>query len=694
MDVTASANGPTRVPPHREGARVLLDGTTLTVGELLALADGEAVPEVASAARERARRSWLTAQRLAASGRLYGRGTGVGAQRSVPVEEDDEAAHGLRLLRSHAGGAGALLPDRQVRAMLAVRANQLLAGGSGIQPAFVDALVDALRLGVHPAVNEYGGIGTGDLTALAQTGLTLIGERPWTRPEPTGSARRAGPGADTAPQGDGTAGQEDGTARQGSGSAEPSGSGGAGSAVRAQLVGASGAGALADPVTATAVTGSAATAVTGSAAAAVTTAATATTATGTAVTGTATATAAVTAALGGVPAPARPSSSPADGSRGDQPAAPVQFVVVPAGRSVDPRPEPPPDARPGTVARDVPARVPRAAELPAAAPARAPRVAPTAAGTPAPVVLRAGDALALLSSNALALGQAALAQGELDVLLRATHAVAALSLAAVSGSPEAYAAPVHALRPYPGAARAAGEVRRLLGLADRPSARPGGRIQDPFGFRAFPQVHGCVLDACERLREVVEVEINCPSENPLMDADDAAAYHHGGFFAAPLGLALDAVVLALLQTAQLSAARLAALGDPGLTGLPAFLATGPVSSSGTMILEYSANSALAELRSSAAPASAGHAVLSRGLEEAASFAGQAARQTLRATEAYATVLACELVCAVRALRLHPEPPRVAALAVAAAALPEETRDRPLTDDVAAAVRLLPVLAGL
>lgn len=317
-----------------------------------------------------------------------------------------------------------------------------------------------------------------------------------------------------------------------------------------------------------------------------------------------------------------------------------------------------------------------------------------AAWTPAPVVLRAGDALALLSSNALALGQAALVQSELDMLLRATHAVAALSLAAVSGSPEAYAAPVHALRPYPGAARAASEVRRLLGLADRPPPRSGGRIQDPFGFRAFPQVHGCVLDACERLREIVEVEINCPSENPLMDADGAAAYHHGGFFAAPLGLALDAAGLALLQTAQLSVARLSALGDPGLTGLPAFLAAGPVSSSGTMILEYTANSALAELRSSAAPASAGHAVLSRGLEEAASFAGQAARQALRATDAYATVLACELVNAVRALSLHPEPPSVSALAVAKAVLPAETQDRPLTDDVTAAVRLLPVLADL
>ncbi|MFD1659599.1 aromatic amino acid lyase [Streptomyces caeni] len=62
---------------------------------------------------------------------------------------DDEAGHGLRLLRSHAGGAGALLPAREARAMLAVRANRLLAGGSGIQPAFVIALTEALRLGLQ-----------------------------------------------------------------------------------------------------------------------------------------------------------------------------------------------------------------------------------------------------------------------------------------------------------------------------------------------------------------------------------------------------------------------------------------------------------------------------------------------------------------------------------------------------------------
>ncbi|MFI6930920.1 aromatic amino acid ammonia-lyase [Streptomyces sp. NPDC050287] len=495
----ATADGPARVPSPAGGTRAVLDGTTLDVGTLVRLADGAAdavVPVLPAEARVRAERSWHTGRRLAATGRLYGRGTGVGAHRSVPVTTDDERRHGLRLLRSHAGGAGALLPARQVRAMLAVRANQLLAGGSGIQPAFVDALVAALRLGVHPAVNEYGGLGTADLTALAQTGLTLIGESPWL----------------------GDLGQ----------------------------------------------------------------------------------------------------------------------------------------------------------------------------GLPTPVTPEPGDTLALLSSNALTLGQAALACHGLDVLLRASHAVTALSLVAVSGSPEAYAAPVHALRPYPGPARAAAEIRRLL---DRVPPAPR-RIQDPFGFRAFPQAHGCALDAADALRRIVEVEINCPSENPLMAPDGTAAYHHGGFYAAPLGLALDGLNLAVLQTAQLSVARLAALGRSDLTGLPPYLTAGPASSSGTMILEYTANSALADLRSCATPASAGHAVVSQGLEEAASFASQAARQTLRATAAYGTVLACELVTAVRAVRMLAAPPNLAPFTLAAAALPSGTEDRPLAGDVTAATELLPALAEL
>ncbi|MEU6556186.1 aromatic amino acid ammonia-lyase [Streptomyces sp. NPDC046915] len=493
---------PGAVPEHR--GLVVLDGVGLGVADVVRLADGAARPVPGTDAMKRAAESWDAARQIAASGRVYGRSTGVGANRNEDVPTEAAAGHGLRLLRSHAGAIGAELPARQVRATLAVRANQLLAGGAGLRPSVVTALCEALETGAYPVVNEFGSVGTGDIAALAQVGLALAGEHPWRGPD--------GP---------------------------------------------------------------------------------------------------------------------------DSP---------PAGRAPEPQP------------------------------------------------LDNNDALALISSNALTLGQAALALHELRGLIAATQVVAALSLLAVDGSHEAYAAPVHAARPHRGSAEVARRMRELIGAADRPTP-PLGRIQDPYGFRCLPQVHGPAHDAADLLEEVLTTEINAAAENPLICPEDMAAYHHGGFYQAQLALALDHFRLAVTQVARLSTSRLSILNEPAFTRLRPFLADQEAASSGVMILEYAAEAALGELRAFSAPASLGHAVLSRGVEEQASFASLAARQTLRAGGAYRLVVGCELVAAVRALRqrdLRPDPelPAGRALALAESVLDDDQADRPLTDDVSAAAALL------
>src|SRR5439155_17835657 len=104
---------------------------------------------------------------------------GVGANHVVDLSEQDRAELGIRLLRSHAAGTGPLLAPEVARAMLVVRLNQLGAGGSGVDPALLPVLADAINRGFTPPVPLYGAIGTGDLTALASTGLCLLGERAW-----------------------------------------------------------------------------------------------------------------------------------------------------------------------------------------------------------------------------------------------------------------------------------------------------------------------------------------------------------------------------------------------------------------------------------------------------------------------------------------------------------------------------------
>jgi histidine ammonia-lyase len=309
-------------------------------------------------------------------------------------------------------------------------------------------------------------------------------------------------------------------------------------------------------------------------------------------------------------------------------------------------------------------------------------------GAPGPrFALRSADALAFISSNAATLGEAALAVADLRRLLDASTVIAALSLLGVNGSLEAYAPAVHEACPHPGQQQVAAAVRSLL-AAEPPAA---ARIQDPYGYRAFPQVHGPSLDSVAHAEDVVHREINAAAENPLIDVAGRTVWHNGNFHTAYVGLALDTARAALFQTVALSAARLGTLVEPSFTGLPAFQAA-TVASSGIMILEYVAHSAIADIRRLATPAALGSAVLSRGVEEHAGFSTQSARATTEAIGAYRIALACELVAAVRALRMQDRVPAAgplrAAFQAAAAVLDPRIEDRPLDADIAAGAALL------
>ncbi|MGN9784163.1 aromatic amino acid ammonia-lyase [Nonomuraea sp. ZG12] len=251
-----------------------------------------------------------------------------------------------------------------------------------------------------------------------------------------------------------------------------------------------------------------------------------------------------------------------------------------------------------------------------------------------------GDALPFISSGAATLGDAALACHRLRLLLEAAVDGAARSFTAVDASAEPLAAAVQEARPHPGQAVVAARLRALLPQG------PSPRVQDPYGYRAFAQVHGAAMDALDRAETVIETDLNSASENPLIAG--SLAWHNGNFHAAPVALTLDTLRAALVQVAQLSTARLATLMNPEFTGLLPFLADRP-GGSGALILEYVAQDALAELRHLATPVTTGTAVISLGAEDHAGFATQAARHALRCVEPLEIVLACEHTAAARAL---------------------------------------------
>jgi histidine ammonia-lyase len=302
---------------------------------------------------------------------------------------------------------------------------------------------------------------------------------------------------------------------------------------------------------------------------------------------------------------------------------------------------------------------------------------PTTSPLPVRVAFGPGDALPFLSSNAGAIADAMLAHDALARLGRVTTRVAALTFRAVDGNPEAFGAPVEGSTHFAGIQKVCLEMRELVG-----QARPAARIQDPYGLRVLPQVHGAFWDRLDSLHLSTVAMANAPRENPSL-LPDAGVFHHGSFFAATLGQVLDATVSAAAQTAQLALGRLTMLSEPAMTGLPPFLGDGTPGASGLMVAEYVAASAVATLRVLATVTGTQTVTLSRGMEEGASFASLAARQALEAVEPLRAVLACELVAAVRALRMRGMP-----VPEQAAALPTETVDRNLTDDLELACALL------
>lgn len=326
-------------------------------------------------------------------------------------------------------------------------------------------------------------------------------------------------------------------------------------------------------------------------------------------------------------------------------------------------------------------------ERPAAAPWTPPRDFPDT------------DALPLISSSALTLARTALAVADLEPLVRAATVITAMSAAAVGANTEAFSPEAARACASPGAAAVARRLRDLLG----PALPAPARVQDPFGFRTAPQVQGVLVDALDEIAGLVGALSAAAQENPLIigaGTGHTRAVHHGGFHMAALTLRSDALRLALAQTAPALLGRLRALSDPAVTGLPAFLATGPAGSSGTMILEYTAGSAYGALRAAAVPASLETVVLSRGTEEDASFAPLAVQQLDAAITALRPLLACELLVAARALALRapaglPVPLRRASLILEAqGARPGEAADRDLQPDLEAAERALEPLADL
>jgi histidine ammonia-lyase len=320
-----------------------------------------------------------------------------------------------------------------------------------------------------------------------------------------------------------------------------------------------------------------------------------------------------------------------------------------------------------------------------------------------PLTLTAKEGLALINGTDGTLGMLVLAVEDLERLLRVADVTAAMSVEALLGTDRAFAEDLIALRPQPGQAASAANMRRLLDrspiVASHRENDP--RVQDAYSLRCAPQVNGAARDTLAHARRVAEAELASVIDNPMI-LPDGRVESCGNFHGAPVALACDFLAIAAAEVGAIAERRTDRLLDPARSqGLPPFLATEPGVNSGLMLAQYTQAAMVAENRRLAAPASVDSLPTSAMQEDHVPMGWAAARKLRTSVSNLAAILGIELVAAARALDLRAPLRPGAATGAALAALREQApgpgEDRWLSPELAAAAELVrwgPLLASV
>ncbi|HEX6232420.1 MAG TPA: histidine ammonia-lyase [Jiangellaceae bacterium] len=272
-----------------------------------------------------------------------------------------------------------------------------------------------------------------------------------------------------------------------------------------------------------------------------------------------------------------------------------------------------------------------------------------------PVELADKEGLALINGTDGMLAMLILAAADLHRLLRTADVAVAMSVEALLGTDRVFAADLQEMRPHPGQAAAAANLRMLVAGSGVVASHRGPdctRVQDAYSLRCAPQVHGAARDTVAHAEAVAARELAATIDNPVV-TPDGRVESNGNFHGAPVGYVLDFLAIAVADLASISERRTDRFLDVARNGgLPAFLADDPGVDSGHMIAQYTQAAIVSELKRLAVPASVDSIPSSAMQEDHVSMGWNAGRKLRRAVDGLRKVLAVELLTAARALDLR------------------------------------------
>jgi histidine ammonia-lyase len=272
-----------------------------------------------------------------------------------------------------------------------------------------------------------------------------------------------------------------------------------------------------------------------------------------------------------------------------------------------------------------------------------------------PVELAAKEGLALTNGTTVMCALGTLLVHQSERLCSVMDAAGALSLEALNGTPLAFDARIHQLRPFPRQEDTAKHLRDLLKGSEFTRDYDPSNVQDAYTLRCMPQVHGAAREAIAYTRWVMEIELNAVTDNPLIFIDDETeeitVLSGGNFHGEPLAIAMDYLAIAITELGNISERRMMRLTDEcsNAQTLPAFLTKKGGLNSGFMITQYTAAALATENKVLSHPASVDSIPTSANVEDHVSMGLTAGLKLRQVAENVEHILALELMAAAQGI---------------------------------------------
>lgn len=269
-----------------------------------------------------------------------------------------------------------------------------------------------------------------------------------------------------------------------------------------------------------------------------------------------------------------------------------------------------------------------------------------------PLSLGPKEGLALINGTQFIAAHAVKVVERLHNLLSTADVVSAMMLEGLLGSVKPFDERLHLLRPYKGNQHVAANIRALIKDSQILSSHAGcARVQDPYSLRCIPQVHGASRNAWLHLKEMLEVEINSVTDNPVIFSEEETI-SGGNFHGQPMALPLDYACLAASEIGNISDRRIYLSLEGKVPGVPRLLMQDTGLNSGFMILQYTSAALASENKGLCYPASADSIPTSLGQEDHVSMGSISGRKALQVIANVERIIGIELFCAAQAMDYH------------------------------------------